>query len=63
MLTDGDTVEECLINVSDCFAVVVEIYEDYMKSLPQGMVVVNSDLPAVPVDAAYADEAEYMVAD
>ena len=52
MLTDGDTVEECMFNVSDCFAAVVEIYEDYMKSLPQGMVLVNSDIPVVPVDSA-----------
>ncbi len=60
MITEGDTVEECLFNVSDCFAAVVEIYEDYLKSLPQGMVTVNSDVPVVPVDAEGAGQ---MVAD
>ena len=48
MLTEGDTVEECLFNVSDCFAAVVEIYEYRDKALPEGMVVVDMDKPITP---------------
>lgn len=34
LITEGDTIAECLINVEDAFAVVVEIYEDEGRSLP-----------------------------
>ena len=35
LITEGDTVEEALANAEDAFAVVLEIYEDEGRSLPQ----------------------------
>ena len=47
-LTEGDTIEEVLAHVQDCFAGVVEIYEDMDRSLPEGMLLVDlEDRPAV----------------
>ena len=37
LITEGDTIAECLANVEDAFAVVVEIYEDRGRSLPDGI--------------------------
>ena len=63
MVTEGDTVEECLFNVSDCFQAVVEIYEYRDKSLPEGMVVVDMDKAVIPIDEADTVESQAMVAD
>ena len=45
LITEGNTVEEVLENVQDCFAVVLDIYEDMNRSLPMGLVDVNTDVP------------------
>ena len=34
LITEGDTISECLVNAEDAFAVVVEIYEDRGRPLP-----------------------------
>ena len=34
LITEGDTISECLVNVEDAFAVVLEIYEDEGRPLP-----------------------------
>ena len=34
LITEGDTIAECLVNAEDAFAVVLEIYEDEGRSLP-----------------------------
>ena len=45
LITEGNTVEEVLENVQDCFAVVLDIYEDMDRSLPMGLVDMNTDVP------------------
>ena len=48
LITEGDTIEEVLAHVQDCFAGVVEIYEDMDHSLPEGMLFVElEDRPVV----------------
>lgn len=37
LVTEGDTVEECLTNARDAMAAVVEAYEDLGKSLPPNL--------------------------
>ena len=37
LITEGDTIAECLVNVEDAFAVVLEIYEDEGRPLPDGI--------------------------
>jgi len=37
LITEGDTIAECLVNVEDAFAAVVEIYEDRGRPLPDGI--------------------------
>ncbi len=54
LITEGNTVEEVLENVQDCFAVVLDIYEDMDRSLPIGLVHVNTDIPATPANVAVA---------
>jgi antitoxin HicB len=34
LITEGDTVEECLENAQDALAAVIEIYEDLGEPLP-----------------------------
>jgi len=63
MVTEGDTVEECLVNVSDCFDLMLEIYEDEDKAFPEGMIVVDIDKPVVSVETADTGEDKVMVAD
>ena len=38
LITQGDTIEEVLVNVADCFRTVLEIYEDVGRSLPASIV-------------------------
>ncbi|MBW4479248.1 MAG: type II toxin-antitoxin system HicB family antitoxin [Tolypothrix brevis GSE-NOS-MK-07-07A] len=45
LLTEGDTVEEALINVRDALAAVVEAYEDLGRSLPANMKVSDRTHP------------------
>ena len=37
LITEGDTIAECLVNVEDAFAAVLEIYEDRGRPLPDGI--------------------------
>ena len=37
LITEGDSIEEIRENVQDCFAAVVEMYQDYERSLPPGI--------------------------
>ncbi|MYC32779.1 MAG: type II toxin-antitoxin system HicB family antitoxin [Chloroflexi bacterium] len=46
LITEGDTIPECLVNVEDAFAAVVEIYEDRGRPLPDG---IYADDPNGPV--------------
>ena len=39
LITEGDTISECLVNVEDAFAVVMEIYEDEGRPLPPSIYV------------------------
>ena len=39
LITEGDTIPECLVNVEDAFAVVMEIYEDEGRQLPPSIYV------------------------
>lgn len=50
LITEGDTIAECLVNVEDAFAVVLEIYEDEERPLPTGIYVDDTDGP-VSVEA------------
>ena len=34
LITEGETIAECLANAEDAFAVVMEIYEDERRRLP-----------------------------
>ena len=37
LVTEGDTVSECLVHAEDAFAAVTEIYEHYGRPLPAGV--------------------------
>ena len=50
LITEGDTIPECLANVEDAFAVVLEIYEDEERPLPAGICVDDANGP-VSVEA------------
>ena len=54
-LTEGDTIEEVLAHVQDCFATVVEMYEDMDSSLPEGMLFVDLEDCPVIVDTEVAE--------
>ena len=43
LITEGDTISECLINVEDAFAVVMEIYEDEGRPLPSSIYVEDAN--------------------
>ena len=34
LITEGETIPECLVNAEDAFAVVLEIYEDEGRAFP-----------------------------
>ena len=50
LITEGDTISECLVNVEDAFAVVLEIYEDEGRQLPSS-IYVEDDRGSVSVEA------------
>ena len=50
LITEGETIAECLVNAEDAFAVVMEIYEDEGRALPLGINVDDSTGP-VSVEA------------
>ena len=52
MVTEGDTVEECLAMAQDCFDLMLEMYEDEDKAFPEGMIVVDMDKPITPMETA-----------
>jgi len=37
LVTEGDTIEEAMANVSDALAAVVELYEESGRALPSGI--------------------------
>ncbi len=45
LITEGDTILECLANAEDVFAVVLEIYEDEGRPLPPGIHVDDANGP------------------
>ena len=47
LITEGDTLEEALANVSDALKAVVEIYEDLQQPLPSALCLSS---PQVPVE-------------
>ena len=54
LLTEGDTIEEVLVNVQDCFDAVLEMYEDTESPLPVDLVVVDRDIPVTRLETAVA---------
>lgn len=38
LLTEGDTVQEAMVNAEDAFAAVLELYEDEGKELPANVI-------------------------
>lgn len=50
LITEGETISECLVNMEDAFAVVLEIYEDEGRALPPG-INVDDSRGAVSVEA------------
>lgn len=45
LITEGDTITECLAHVEDAFAAVMEIYEDKGRALQSGIFVEDADEP------------------
>ena len=43
LITEGDTIAECLVNAEGAFAVALEIYEDEERPLPSGIRVDDSE--------------------
>ena len=39
LITEGDTVDECVINAQDAFAAVVDLYEYMERTLPPSILV------------------------
>ena len=50
LITEGDTISECLVNAEDAFEAVLEIYEDEERPLPAGIYVEDPHGP-VSVEA------------
>ena len=45
LITEGETISECLTNAEDAFAVVMEIYEDEGRTLPPEIRVDHNEGP------------------
>ena len=45
LITEGDTIAECLANAEDAFEAVLEIYEDQGRPLPAGICTDDSSGP------------------
>ena len=54
LITEGDTIAECLANAEDAFAAVVEIYEDRERPLPAGIYTDDATNGPVSVEAVIA---------
>ena len=53
LLTEGDTVAECLTHTEDAFAAVVEMYQDWKRPLPSSIYVDSGSGPLL-VEAFFA---------
>ena len=42
LITEGETISDCLVNAEDAFTVVMEIYEDEGRALPADILVGDS---------------------
>lgn len=51
LLTEGDSIEEIRENVQDCFAAVVEMYQDDERPLPSGILMVRYEDGTDTLDA------------
>ena len=51
LITEGDSIEEIRENVQDCFAGLVEMYEDMERPLPPGILLVRYEDGASTLDA------------
>ena len=51
LVTEGDSIEEIRENVQDCFAGLVEMYEDMERPLPPGILLVRFEDGASTLDA------------
>ena len=51
LVTEGDSIEEIRENVQDCFAGLVEMYEDMERPLPPGILLVRFEDGADTLDA------------
>jgi len=47
LITEGESVDEVLINVRDAFAALLEVYEDLGKQLPHNLQFVDQSSPAL----------------
>ena len=47
LVTEGDSVDEALKNVEDAFATTLELYEDLGLSLPEGIQVIDEEVPSI----------------
>lgn len=45
LLTQGDSVDEALENVKDAFSATLELYEDFGRSLPDCIQIIDKDTP------------------
>ncbi len=45
LLTQGDSVDEALENVTDAFSATLELYEDFGRSLPDCIQIIDKDTP------------------
>lgn len=45
LITEGDSIDEALENVSDAFSAVIELYEDLGRSMPQHTQILDSNSP------------------
>jgi len=47
LITEGESVDEVLIDVRDAFAALLEVYEDLGKQLPHNLQFVDQSSPAL----------------
>lgn len=54
LITEGDSIDEALANARDAFEAVLEVYEDLGKALPENLLTVAQDSPALIETIIYA---------
>jgi len=47
LITEGDSIDEVLVNAKDAFEAVLETYEDLGRELPHNLQTMNQDSPAL----------------